>query len=195
MNTLRAADESLRLKAARKPVGLPEATVCATTIGSVSDSSCPSATMLERGPPIITPVADGSGSPFSSKIAAYRRVLPRRSGRRARLPCMICLGAQVRAVSSARVVVEGNRPHPPPPLPYRRTHRLQDFFVLVRQIIYRHRLRVRIVATHDLGDFVFPVQLRVRRVSDLSGVHVFRGVRGMSWRLESLGTGWEGGIK
>ena len=194
MNTLRAADESLRLKAARKPVGLPEATVCATTIGSVSDSSCPSATMLERGPPITTPVADGSGSPFSSKIAAYRRVLPRRSGRRARLPCMICLGAQARGVSSARVVVEGNRPHPPP-LPFRRTHRLQDFFVLVRQVIYRHRLRVRIVATHDLGDFVFPVQLRVRRVSDLSGVHVFCGVRGMIRRLESLGTGREGGIK
>jgi hypothetical protein len=51
--------------------------------------------MLERGPPITTPVADGSGSPFSSKMAAYRRVLPRRSGRR--LPRMICLGVEARA--------------------------------------------------------------------------------------------------
>jgi hypothetical protein len=96
VNTLRAADESLRLKAARKPVDFPEATACAITIGSLSDSSSPSASMLERGPPIITPVADGRGSPFSSKMAAYRRVLPRRSGRRARLPCMICLGVEAR---------------------------------------------------------------------------------------------------
>lgn len=95
VNTLRAADEIPRLKAAPIPVDFPEATTaCATTIGPVSDSSssCPSASMLERGPPIITPVADGRGSPFSSKMAAYRRVLPRRSGRRPRLPCMICFG-------------------------------------------------------------------------------------------------------
>jgi hypothetical protein len=99
VNTLRAADE-IPLKAARIPVDFPEATmVRATMIGRVSDpsSSCPSPAMLERGPPIITPVADGSGSPFSSKMAAYRRVLPRRSGRRPRLPCMICLGVERRA--------------------------------------------------------------------------------------------------
>jgi hypothetical protein len=45
---------------------------------------------------MTTPVADGNGSPFSSKIAAYRRVFPRRSGTRARLPCMIYLGVQAR---------------------------------------------------------------------------------------------------
>lgn len=103
VNTLRAADEILRLKAAPMPVDFPEVTTaCEITIGSVSDSSsCPSASMLERGPPIITPVADGSGSPFSSKMAAYRRVLPRRSGRRARLPCMICLDVEARARAEA----------------------------------------------------------------------------------------------
>ncbi|KAI0002283.1 hypothetical protein BJV74DRAFT_46711 [Russula compacta] len=95
VNTLRAADEILRRKAARKPVGFPEATACGTTIGSIS-ASCPSVSMLERAPPMTTPVADGSGSPFSSKMAAYRRVLPRRSETRARLPCMICLGVQAR---------------------------------------------------------------------------------------------------
>jgi hypothetical protein len=88
VNTLRAADDILRLKAARKPVGFPEARACRTTIGSISDS-CSSTSMLERAPPMTTPVADGSGSPFSSKMAAYRRVFPRRSGMRARLPCMI----------------------------------------------------------------------------------------------------------
>lgn len=118
VNTLRAADESLRLKAARKPVGLPEATVRATTIGCVSDSSCPSATMLERGPPITTPVADGSGSPFSSKMVANRRVLPRRSGRRARLPCMICLGEQARMCARKQIVSSPNAiVIPPPPVP------------------------------------------------------------------------------
>jgi hypothetical protein len=119
VNTLRAADESLRLKAARKPVGLPEATACATTIGCVSDSSCPSATMLERGPPITTPVADGSGSPFSSKMAAYRRVLPRRSGRR--LPCMICLGVQAQMCARKQTVSSLNAIAPPPApfIPYR----------------------------------------------------------------------------
>lgn len=103
VNTLRAADEIPRLKAAPIPVDFPEATtVCATTIGPVSDpsSSPPSVSMLERGPPIITPVADGSGSPFSSKMAAYRRVLPRRSGRRALLPCMIYFGRRGAQVSS-----------------------------------------------------------------------------------------------
>jgi len=124
VNTLRAADESLRLKAARKPVDLPEATACATTIGSVSDSSCPSSSMLERGPPITTPVADGSGSPFSSKMAAYRRVLPRRSGRRARLPCMICLGVQAHqatTVSSALSQVVWRQSLPPPRIACRLT--------------------------------------------------------------------------
>jgi hypothetical protein len=108
VNTLRAADEIPRLKAAPIPVDFPEATTArATTIGLVSDpSSCPSSvSMLERGPPIITPVADGSGSPFSSKMAAYRRVLPRRSGRRALLPCMICFGCRGARVSSGTTVL------------------------------------------------------------------------------------------
>jgi hypothetical protein len=42
---------------------------CRMMIGFISDSGS-STTKLERGPPMITPVADGSGNPFSSKMAA-----------------------------------------------------------------------------------------------------------------------------